>query len=583
MTNKQLKNLKDTLWTTADQLRANSGLKSTEYAEPILGLIFLRFADVKYSKFEPEIKAEFDSIKGTRMERPVHEIAIEKCGFYLPEEARYDWLLTLPESEDLAKKVKEAMEAIEKYTAELEDTLPKDIYYSVNSEDDPLVLAKLLKNFKDIPADVELDIFGEIYEYFLGEFALAEGQGGGEFFTPASVVRYMVEVLAPTEGKILDPACGSGGMFVQTAHYIEKHKAQGKQMNLRAYGVEKTGATVRLAKMNLVLNNVRGTITHANSYYRDPYDSFGNFDYVMANPPFNVDGVELDQVKEQPRFNTYGVPQNKTKNKKKDAKETVPNGNYLWINQFATALNDSGRAALVMANSASDAGNSEKDIRVKLIESGIISQMVTLPSNMFTSVTLPATLWFFDKSKVKKDEILFIDARNIFTQIDRAHRKFSDEQIRNLGIITRLYEGKTEDFEALLDDYRAKLADAPEVPDDEDIMPKSYWQSNIDWLTERFPEGKYRDVVGLCKVATIGKVYDNKGKFVGYDDDSIGDQDFSLNPGRYVGVVIEDDGLTQDEFKKRMMAYYTALSKLNEEAHDLESKIATNLQELFSE
>lgn len=581
MTNKQLKNLKDTLWTTADQLRANSGLKSTEYAEPILGLIFLRFADVKYSKFEPEIKAEFDNIKGTRMERPIHEIAIEKCGFYLPKEARYDWLLNLPESEDLAKKVKEAMEAVEKYTAELEDTLPKDIYYSVNSEDDPLVLAKLLKNFKDIPADVELDIFGEIYEYFLGEFALAEGQGGGEFFTPASVVRYMVEVLAPTEGKILDPACGSGGMFVQTAHYIEKHKAQGKQMNLRAYGVEKTGATVRLAKMNLILNNVRGTITHANSYYRDPYDSFGNFDYVMANPPFNVDGVELDQVKDQPRFNTYGVPQNKTKNKKKDAKETVPNGNYLWINQFATALNDSGRAALVMANSASDAGNSERDIRVKLIESGIISQMVTLPSNMFTSVTLPATLWFFDKAKAEKDEILFIDARNIFTQIDRAHRKFSDEQIRNLGIITRLYEGKTEDFEALLAEYRTKLAEAPEVSDDEDVMPKSYWQTNIDWLTEHFPEGKYRDVVGLCKVATIGKVYDDKGKFVGYEDDSIGDQDFSLNPGRYVGVVIEDDGLTQDEFKQRMMAYYTALSKLNEEAHGLESKIAANLQELF--
>lgn len=581
MTNKQLKNLKDTLWTTADQLRANSGLKSTEYAEPILGLIFLRFADVKYSKFEAEIHAEYEKTKGTRIERPIHEIAIEKCGFYLPDEARYDWLLSRPESEDLAKRVKEAMEAVEKYTAELEDTLPKDIYYSVNSEDDPLVLAKLLKNFKDIPADVELDIFGEIYEYFLGEFALAEGQGGGKFFTPASVVRYMVEVLAPTEGKILDPACGSGGMFVQTAHYIEKYKAQGKQMNLRAYGVEKTGATVRLAKMNLVLNNVRGTITHANSYYRDPYDSFGNFDYVMANPPFNVDGVELDQVKDQPRFNTYGVPQNKTKNKKKDAKETVPNGNYLWINQFATALNDTGRAALVMANSASDAGNSEKDIRVKLIESGIISQMVTLPSNMFTSVTLPATLWFFDKAKTKKDEILFIDARNIFTQIDRAHRKFSDEQIHNLGSITRLYEGKKEEFDALLEDYRTKLEEAPEVSDDEDIMPKSYWQSNIDWLTERFPEGKYRDVVGLCKVTNIGKIFDEKGKFIGYEDDSIGDQDFSLNPGRYVGVVIEDDGLTQDEFKQRMMAYYTALSKLNEEAHGLEDKIAANLQELF--
>lgn len=344
MTNKQLKNLKDTLWTTADQLRANSGLKSTEYAEPILGLIFLRFADVKYSKYESEIKEEYEKNKGTRMERPIHEIAIEKCGFYLPEEAQYEWLLNLPESENLSQKVKEAMEDIEKYTSELTDTLPKDIYYRVNSQDDPLVLAKLLKAFKDIPADVELDIFGEIYEYFLGKFALAEGQGGGEFFTPSTVVRYMVEVLAPTEGKILDPACGSGGMFVQTAHYIERHKAKGKQINLRAYGVEKTGATVKLAKMNLVLNNVRGTITEANSYYRDPYDSFGNFDYVMANPSFNVDEVELDGVKDQARFNTYGVPQNKTKNKRKDAKETVPNANYLWINQFATALSKNGRA-----------------------------------------------------------------------------------------------------------------------------------------------------------------------------------------------------------------------------------------------
>lgn len=273
----------------------------------------------------------------------------------------------------------------------------------------------------------------------------------------------------------------------------------------------------------------------------------------MANPPFNVDEVELDQVKDQVRFNTYGVPQNKTKTKKKDAKETVPNANYLWINQFATALNDTGRAALVMANSASDAGNSELDIRIKLIKSGIISQMVTLPTNLFTSVTLPATLWFFDKAKVKKDEILFIDARNIFTQIDRAHRKFSDEQIRNLGIITRLYEGKTEAFDALLADYRAKLADAPEISDDEDIMPKSYWQSNIDWLTDRFPEGKYRDVVGLCKVAEVGEILDENGSVIGYKEDSIGDQDFSLNPGRYVGVVIEDDGLTQEEFKQRII------------------------------
>ncbi len=569
MTNKQLKNLKDTLWATADQLRANSGLKSSEYAEPILGLIFLRFAECKYAKYEAEIKAEYEKTKGTRIERPIHEIAIEKCGFYLPDEAKYEWLLTRPESEDLAKLVKEAMVALETYTAELEDTLPKDIYYSVNSQDDPLVLAKLLKAFQDIPTDVGLDIFGEIYEYFLGEFALAEGQGGGEFFTPSTVVRYMVEVLAPTEGKILDPACGSGGMFVQTAHYIERHKAAGKPMNLRAYGVEKTGATVKLAKMNLVLNNVRGSITHANSYYRDPYDSFGAFDYVMANPPFNVDDVELDQVKGQPRFNTYGVPQNKTKNKKKDAKETVPNANYLWINQFATALNEHGRAALVMANSASDAGNSEKDIRIKLIESGVISQMVTLPSNMFTSVTLPATLWFFDNAKKKKDEILFIDARNIFTQIDRAHRKFSEEQIRNLGIITRLYEGNTQAFSDLLAEYQDKLAAAPEISEDEDIQPKSYWQEQIDWLTERFPEGKYRDVVGLCKAAQIE------------GEDGIKDQDYSLNPGRYVGVVIEDDGMTAEEFKAKMLSLNDELTQLNTEARGIEKIIAQNLKELF--
>ncbi len=663
MTNEQLKDLKEKLWAGADQLRANSGLKSTEYAEPILGLIFLRFAECKYNKFAEEVTNEYNKIKDTRMERSISEIAIEKCGFYLPYEARYDYLLNLPESENLSQKVKEAMDCIEKYTAELEDTLPKDIYYSVNSEDDPLVLAKLLKIFKDIPGDVELDIFGEIYEYFLGKFALAEGQGGGEFFTPSTVVRYMVEVLAPTEGKILDPACGSGGMFVQTAHYIERHKEKGKQMNLRAFGVEKTAATVKLAKMNLVLNNVRGTITHANSYARDPYNSFGAFDYVMANPPFNVDDVEVEIVKDQPRFNTYGIPKNKTKKPKKDAKETVPNANYLWINQFATALNENGRAALVMANSASDAGNSEKEIRQRLIESGVIKQMVTLPSNMFTSVTLPATLWFFDNAKTKKDETLFIDARNIFTQIDRAHRKFSDEQIKNLGIITRLYEGKTEEFTALLKEYKtevlSRLSNLLEVitdlskysfyfdgdgketykkpqlrscapksikmnsnlleklttenvsdfkalveEQDQEIMFASmglhfeqyysenqdkkikefdklidkgrdiareiiYFLDNILWLTEKFPEGKYVDVVGLCKAAKLE------------GEDGIIDQDYSLNPGRYVGVVIEDDGMTEDEFKAEMLSLNAELESLNSEAHELEKKIAENLKGLF--
>lgn len=570
MTNKELKELQANLWKSADVLRASSGLKSSEYAEPILGLIFLRFTDCKYKQYEKEINEEYEKTKGSRVERAIHDIAIEKCGFYLPDEARYDYLLNLPESENLAEKIKTAMELIEKYSAELEDTLPKEIYYKVNGKDDKLVLSKLLRIFKDIPENTTLDVFGQIYEYFLGKFALLDGSAGGEFFTPSSVVAYMVNVLAPTEGKILDPACGSGGMFVQTAHYIEHHKNRGgANLNLRAYGVETTAATVRLAKMNLVLNNVRGTITEANTYSSDPYDSVGNFDYVMANPPFNVDEVELDLVKNQPRFNTYGVPQNKTKSTKKDAKETVPNANYLWISQFATALNDNGRAALVMANSASDAGNSEKDIRVKLIESGIISQMVTLPSNMFTNVTLPATLWFFNKNKGKKDEILFIDARNIFTQIDRAHRKFSDEQIKNLSIITRLYEGKTEEFQALINEYKEQLDSAPEVSDDEDIKPKSYYKEQIDWLMERFPNGVYNDVVGLCKVATLE------------GEDGIKEQDYSLNPGRYVGVVIEDDGMTTEEFKTEILKLNEELDKLNSQAHILENKISENIKGLF--
>lgn len=570
MTNKELKELQANLWKSADVLRASSGLKSSEYAEPILGLIFLRFTDCKYKQYEKEINEEYKKTKGSRVERAIHDIAIEKCGFYLPDEARYDYLLNLPESENLAEKIKTAMELIEKYSAELEDTLPKEIYYKVNGKDDKLVLSKLLRIFKDIPENTTLDVFGQIYEYFLGKFALLDGSAGGEFFTPSSVVAYMVNVLAPTEGKILDPACGSGGMFVQTAHYIEHHKNRGgANLNLRAYGVETTAATVRLAKMNLVLNNVRGTITEANTYSSDPYDSVGNFDYVMANPPFNVDEVELDLVKNQPRFNTYGVPQNKTKSTKKDAKETVPNANYLWISQFATALNDNGRAALVMANSASDAGNSEKDIRIKLIESDIISQMVTLPSNMFTNVTLPATLWFFNKNKVKKDEILFIDARNIFTQIDRAHRKFSDEQIKNLSIITRLYEGKTEEFQALINEYKEQLDSAPEVSDDEDIKPKSYYKEQIDWLMERFPNGVYNDVVGLCKAATLE------------GEDGIKEQDYSLNPGRYVGVVIEDDGMTAEEFKTEMLKLNEELDKLNSQAHILENKISDNIKDLF--
>lgn len=566
MTDSDLKKLKDDLWHSADMLRSGAHLGPNKYGQPILGLIFLRYADILFKQHKQEIDKEYAKCKGTRMEKPYKDVAVEKCGFFLPECAYYDTINEAPDTAHKAVLVKEAMEAIEKENAKMDGVLPKEVYGQLVPDDEPELLSKIIRVFKDIPENISIDLFGEIYEYFLGKFALSEGQGGGAFYTPASVVQYMVEVLQPVTGdkKFLDPACGSGGMFVQAARYMHRHNASNRNMmNFRCYGVEKDPDTVRLAKMNLLLNNVRGDIIEANSFYSDPHNAFERFDYVMANPPFNVDEVVMEKVKDDPRFKTYGVPRNKTKSTKKDSdkKETVPNANYLWIGLFATSLNEHGKAALVMANSASDAGGSELEIRKKMIEDGIISQMVTLPSNMFSTVTLPATLWFFNKERAstgsahgKRDEILFVDARNIFTQVDRAHRKFSEEQIKNLGIITRLYEGDTEAFWALVDEYKAAGK-----------------QDQVDWLLERWPDGKYQDVIGLCKVAKLE------------GEDGIIDQDYSLNAGRYVGVVIEDDGMTEQEFADTMKGLNTEFSQLNAEALKLQEEIEKNMKELFGE
>lgn len=559
MTDIELKNLKDNLWHSADMLRAGAHLAPNKYGQPILGLIFLCYADVLFKQHKAEIDKEYEVLKGTRMERSYKDIAVQKCGFYLPECAYFDTINDAPDEAHKAVLVKEAMEAIERENPKLENVLPKEVYGQLVPEEDPELLSRIVRVFKDIPENINIDLFGQIYEYFLGNFALAEGQGGGAFYTPPSVVQYMVEVIHPVIGdrKFLDPACGSGGMFVQAARYMHRHNATNQDlMHFRCYGVEKDPDTGKLGKMNLLLNNVRGEIIEANSYYSDPYDAFGKFDYVMANPPFNVDEVLVSKVSDDARFKTYGIPRNKTKSAKKnsDKTETVPNANYLWIGYFATALNETGKAALVMANSASDAGGSELEIRKKMIQDGIISQMVTLPSNMFSTVTLPATLWFFNKQRTQKDEILFVDARNIFTQVDRAHRKFSDEQIKNLGIITRLYEGDSEAFWQLVDEYK-----------------KAGKQEEVDWLLERWPEGKYRDVIGLCKVAKIT------------GEDGIEDNDWSLNAGRYVGVVIEDDGMTSEEFRQEMLSLNSEFSKLNAEAVDLQKKIEKNMVELFGE
>lgn len=534
-------------------LRASAHLSANKYGQPILGLIFLRYADILFKQHKAKIDEEFNKYKGTRMEKSYKDIAIEKCGFYLPECAYYDYLNNAPDDANKAVLVKKAMEAIEKENAKMDGVLPKEVYGLLVPEEEPELISKIIRVFKDIPENISIDLFGQIYEYFLGNFALSEGQGGGTFYTPASVVQYMVEVLNPVTGdkKFLDPACGSGGMFVQAARYMHRHNASNNDMmRFRCYGVEKDPDTVKLAKMNLLLNNVRGDIIEANSFYSDPYDEFENFDYVMANPPFNMDEVVVEKVSDDRRFNTYGVPRNKTKSSKKasDKKETVPNANYLWIGLFATSLNDTGKSALVMANSASDAGGSELEIRKKIITDGIISQMVTLPSNMFSTVTLPATLWFFDKQKKNRDEILFIDARNIFTQVDRAHRKFSEEQIKNLGIITRLYEGDSDAFWTLVEEYK-----------------QAGKQEQIDWLLERWPEGKYQDVIGLCKVAKLE------------GEDGIIDQDYSLNPGRYVGVVIEDDGITEEQYLSMMRDLKKEFNDLGVKTKEITDNINSDL------
>ncbi len=319
MTRDQLKQLEDQLWSAADNLRANSDLKASEYSIPVLGLIFLKFADNNYRRHEAAIQAEFEKKKGTRLEKSLPEIAIEKCGFYLPPHARYDYLLKLKTSDDIAKAIKEAMKAIEQYKPELDGVLPKDEYFRLTRDPKTKDIPnQLLKNFADIPADFTGDLFGQIYEYFLGAFARSEGQKGGEFFTPRSVVRVMVEIIEPHGGKVFDPACGSGGMFVQSAHFIEQHREELKDSDsgVFVYGQEKTLETVNLAKMNLAVNGLRGEVKQGNTYYDDPHSSFGAFDYVLANPPFNVDEVSLSGVEKDRRFNTYGIPRNKSSSRR---------------------------------------------------------------------------------------------------------------------------------------------------------------------------------------------------------------------------------------------------------------------------
>lgn len=473
MTNDQLKELENNLWDSANALRAHGGLKASDYAVPVLGLIFLKFAENKYSQYESKILETYQKEKGTRMERTIQQVALSKCGFYLPDNARYDYLLNL-EGNKRAEALRDAMKGIEKHQdAKFQDVLPTEAYFDIEKKKDD-ILPSLLKTFSDIPKDASGDIFGKIYEYFLGKFAMSEGQKGGEFFTPTSVVRFIVEVIEPYKGKIYDPACGSGGMFVQSADFIAH---EGHDLNdIYVYGQEYMGETVRLAKMNLLVHNLRGEITEANSYDSDPYDGYGKFDFVMANPPFNVKSVKESTVKNDKRFYEFGLPKTKGKSDK------ISDANYLWISLFATSLNENGRAGFVMPNSASDARSSEYDIRKNIVDSGIVDCMVSMPTNMFLTVTLPATLWFFDKQKVhtdRKDKILFLDARNVFNQIDRAHREWTAEQQQNLAAIVRLYRGETERYLELIASYIDKAFTAQEAIAPSFTTVQELWNSTL--------------------------------------------------------------------------------------------------------
>ena len=410
----------DRLWETADELRANSHLKAAEYSIPVLGLIFLKFADSRFTQAEAELAGSSTG------RREIGKADYQAKGvLYLPEQSRFANLLQLKEGDNLGKAINDAMAAIEEENPALKGVLPRT-YQSLTND----TLVSLLRSVNAILGDIEGDAFGKVYEYFLGKFAVAEGAKGGEYFTPTSIVRLIVEIIEPFNGKILDPACGSGGMFVQSARFVEEHR-NGKTGRLSIYGQERVEETVRLCKMNLAVHGLEGQISQSNTYYEDPFKSVGQFDYVMANPPFNVNKIDKAKLEGDRRF-PFGLPK-------------ADNGNYIWIQAFYSALNDKGRAGFVMANSAADAGGTELEIRKKLIAEKAVDVIVAVGSNFFYTVTLPVTLWFLDRGKrgtEREDKVLFIDARKIFRQIDRAHRDWLPEQIEFLANIARLYRGE---------------------------------------------------------------------------------------------------------------------------------------------
>ncbi len=522
MNQQDIKNLEKELWDAADELRGNSKLTAGEYKDPLLGLVLLRFAQNRYedAKIVVEENLPINPRTGQKREATKDDFAAAGA-IMLPEKAKYDFLADLPESEDIAEAINNAMKLIETECPDLAGILPKSY-----QEFDDKLLRDLVRVFnKDAVRNARGDVFGRIYEFFLMKFSMqgAGAQEGGEFFTPPSLVELIVNFIQPNHGIIHDPACGSGGMFVQTAHFIEDH-SKGKSVNeaITVYGTELKSNNAKLAKMNLAIHGIEGKIIEGNSFYTNPHNLTGKCDFVMANPPFNVTKVDAKNkfLAEDDRL-PFGVPLT--------GKGTISNGNYLFAQYFYSYLNETGRAGFVMASSATDAGNAEKLIRQKLIETGHVECIVSIGNNFFYTRSLPCHLWFFNKGKKakNKDKVLMIDARNTYRKVTSTINDFSEEQLEGLTALINAFRG---------DDLGVN--------------------ADNTWFNEHFPEETYQDVEGLCKIV---------------DMDEIIEQDYSLTPGRYVGVSIDID--MNFDYQGRMAEIHNELSSLNEEANQLMNQI----------
>ena len=601
-----IRKLESDLWESADLLRAGSKLTSNQYCMPVLGLIFLRYAYSRFKLVEAEILKNRPVRNGRVLPVEASDFA-SKSALFLPREAQYEYLVNLPTNistagligmnghpmNSLGEVVNNAMELVEAQSEQLTGVLPKD--YTMFSDE---LLGELLRIFNNNALDeVGGDVIGRIYEYFLNKFAKNIAQDDGVFFTPKSLVKMIVNVLEPSGGVLLDPACGSGGMFVQTGDFVN---AAGMEANsaMTFYGQEKVEYNAKLCLMNMAVHGLNGIIKsgdEANTFYHDAHNLDGCCDYVMANPPFNVDKVNAESAQSAGRL-PFGLP---GINKNKE----FGNANYLWISYFYSYLNETGRAGFVMASSATDSANKDRDIRQKLVETGHVDVMVSVGNNFFYTKSLPCSLWFFDKGKKAdlRDKVLFLDARNYYTVVDRTLNEWSEWQLKNLNAIVWLYRGETDKYKALLAEYHQALksalpfseiaeqletelqnvkAEAKEAIDCASRKDKkrieAEYQGQIQsleqkltvakdavWLYEKFGEGEYQDIPGLCKIATRTE---------------IAEKNDSLTPGAYVGVAAaEDDGV---DFAQRMGEIHREILALQAESDALIQIISKNMKEM---